>query len=513
MKLNFQKIGNLFHRFGLALSAAPRVGGLEISDSALKFMREEKEGWRRESLPLPPGVLVGGELKDRDGLLGILKELRLQVEGKRSGRGPRTGVVVSLSSLELYTHLFTLPPLQGDKFEQAVELNMKMVSPADPSEVYSGWQKVGTSSSEGIEILAAFAKRDVVNNIREVLEESGFLVVAMEPRCLSTARVLRTTSGNFQEDVPAIFIGLDASGLDICIIRKGYMNFDYFHSWGELQGENKTLSVDEFRTLVARNVTQVMNFYESRFNKEPLGGFFFAATALGEEVRASLTENWGDRMWVREIAPRVSPPLPHAWLFAFGAALRGATPRRKDGELSISGVDAREEFRREQVTSFTRFWRTVVPSVAVVVILIFTGALVFLKQVRENLEESLAASSSAPQNGDVVELQGQANRFNRSVLLLTRLAGEETPIAPVLRVLQGFADSVNIRLTGMSLVGDGKSSFSGVAASEEDVVRFKEALESDPRFIDVSLPLSAVQSGPEGYTFSISFGMQVSSTN
>lgn len=61
------------------LRARTRIGGLEISDTALRFAYFKNGALRVAGLRLPPGIVEQGEVKNPEQLVEALKNFRQQI--------------------------------------------------------------------------------------------------------------------------------------------------------------------------------------------------------------------------------------------------------------------------------------------------------------------------------------------------------------------------------------------------------------------------------------------------
>ncbi|MEK7212680.1 MAG: hypothetical protein AAB686_03305, partial [Patescibacteria group bacterium] len=156
---------NLSHKLSSLLRISPLVGGLEISDSVLRFTRFDGERWQVAALRLPPGLIEEGNIRNHGQVVEALRALRAQILG--SSRSPKKiNVVLSLSSVSIYSQVFSLPVIEGENLEKAIQLNVQMVSPAESAQTYSGWQRVGEDQQTvRLEILSAFIKKAVVDEL------------------------------------------------------------------------------------------------------------------------------------------------------------------------------------------------------------------------------------------------------------------------------------------------------------------------------------------------------------
>ena len=96
------------------------MGGLEISDSAIRFLQIEGEKTKTASLRLPPGIVLDGKINDRQNFLAALKAVRLQLAGLKTGQ--KVHVIVSLPVSVVYSQSFNIPTISQENIKEAAEL-------------------------------------------------------------------------------------------------------------------------------------------------------------------------------------------------------------------------------------------------------------------------------------------------------------------------------------------------------------------------------------------------------
>lgn len=485
------------------LSAGPVAGGLEVGDGALRFVAADPLRPAHAMIRLAPGIFAEGRIKDEAAFRQALRGLRSQILGDKASSPAPINIVVSLSSINIYSQVFALPLLEGESLERAVDLNIKMALPSGTAETYSGWQTLSAAADSRIEILSAFFDKNLADDLTDVLREERFAPLAIEPRSLSLARLFKEAGTGYDARLPIIFVSADTSGLDVSIIRGGNLHFDYFHSWHDLQGTEKQMTLEVFRNAVIRSVSQILNFYNSHW-KEPLAGILVAATGMEEEILKTVKGNFS--LDVRIFAPRSSAGIGSEWFVAWGSALRGRTPRRDDKELSLLGIGAQELFRREQIEHFLRFWRLLVPLSLGVVLAVIFGARFFVGSLKTQIQSQAAFSLSPEDAREAAKLKHAAREFNTAAAYLAAVDATAAPKSPVLIQIFDIAARRDIAVSRLS--ADLPSSpvmLSGSAASEDAIREFKNELTVTSGIREVNLPLTEVHKEGERYVFSISF--------
>ena len=130
------------------LSPEPQIGGLEITDSVVRFRDIKKEKVVNVSLRLPPGIIELGKIKEnqRPNLVAALKDIHSQLtaDGKKI-----VNVVLTLPSSNVYIQSFNISRVAEDNLTEAAELNLRMLSPIPIETSYYGWQKIGEGETGG----------------------------------------------------------------------------------------------------------------------------------------------------------------------------------------------------------------------------------------------------------------------------------------------------------------------------------------------------------------------------
>lgn len=495
--------GTLVGKILSALKVRSTIAGLEISDAVLRFASFNGKEWQLAGLRLPPGIIEGGHVKDPAQFIEALRALRRQIIGSTRDRR-KISVAVSLSSVNIYSQVFSLPMIEGENLEKAIQLNIQMVSPAQSSETYAGWQFVGRDQKTlRLEILSAFIHRSIVDALRKPLHEAGFLVHSIESRALSLTRLLREATAGFDREQSYLALSIDSSGLEFLVIRKGNLYFQYFNSWRDIQGEERQISQSVFEAVIVKNLQQVLNFYNTHWT-EPIAGIFLSASGLRDSTAEIIAQNFPLR--ILDFQLTVPQRISLDWFVALGSGFRNFLSRREDRDISLLGISAQEEFRRHQLSGFFAFWRTLVPVSLSLLLSAFIASDVFLRQTEESLKTKSLVTMSSEQTQEVAELQKQAKEFNRLTTLIAKaeLAGRD--IATFLNKVGAGMRTNGVTLRQFSFQGwEAPVLLSGLADSEEQILKFKKTLDENAELQSVTLPFSEIKPSGQGLSFSMSF--------
>lgn len=482
------------------LNPAPPIGGLEISDSALRYVLFENNTLQVAALRLPPNILENGRIKDRANFVAALGNVRSQipVPAKKN-----VHVIVSFPSALVYAQAFSLPLVSEMNLEEAARLNLQMISPTDPKNTYSDWQRIDAlNGSESIELLGALIENKAADELIAALREAGFLAVAAEFPALSLARLAEKLGAGFDPRTAAIIVNLSSDGIDYAVVRGGNLYFDYFVSWRTIAGSERALAADVFKNSVVRNLQQVMTFYAGRWGG-PVKNVILVSQGLEQEVKDVILKNFPDTQ-VSPLTLGRSIQVPLTYFVALGAALRGRISRGADTIISLLSVGTEDEYRQSQVRLFIALWRNIVFSSLGFLLALFLITEFFVVRIDRRVAAELTQGIAQPEVAEVAKLEEEAKSFNRTVAFIGTAKDVEIALAPIMHNLQALAAKGRVSLdrVAISLITS-PILIVGRANSEEEAIGFRKILEDDPQIEKADLPLSFIVKAERGVTFSI----------
>jgi len=488
------------------LRVRPSIGGLEISDTDLRFAYLKGNSLETAALRLPPGIMEGGEIRDYGMLVEALKKFR-ELLPAEFAKKKFVNAIVTLNSIHIYTQVFSLPLIEEGELKEAIQLNISMVSPFDLSQAYAGWQQISQNKNElKVEILSAFAQKNFIDQLRNALNEAGFFPLAVESGALSLARLIREKGSDFKIDKPLLVLSVDDKGLRFLIIRIGQLHFEYFQPWKDIQGESKDISWDNFSEAIKRNLHQVINFYGSHW-QEPLTDVVVASDSFVEEISKLVVDNFS--LNAKELKLNLDQTFRREWYEVAGSAIRGGIPRADDKDVNLFGITVQEEFRQQQIIEFLRFWQILVPSSLMLLLVSMLASYMFFVNIGDSLNSQASLSISPQQMEEISTLASQIKDFNNSVRIISGLEKSLTPKTPVLSEITPIINKNNIVINRLYLQHEGMPIiFSGETDSQDQIIAFKNGLSSDNYFSTVNLNLSDVKPQTKGFAFTLSFSVK-----
>jgi len=494
----------LVHKDLSFLRVRATAGGLEISDQVLRLAYFNGKEWQMTAIRLEPGIMEKGKIKDAAALATALQELKAKSPFGGKNKKKKMNVVVSLSSVKMYSQVFMLPTVEGKSLDEAVELNLRMLSPLEAAQAYSGWEVIG-KDADGVrtEIAAAFVEKALVDDMTNALYQAGFITVGVESRALALTRILRDKGAGADIQKSYLLLDIDNTGVDFLIIRKGHLYFEYGTEWGELADDKGQISMDRFDEALGGSLRQVMNFYSQHW-PEPLSAAILSAAVF--ETDAERVIGKASNLPVIRLTLEMGQPVSSEWLVALGSSLRGIGGI-KDKEINLSGAEAIDMFHNEQLVSFMALWRVVVPVVLACLIIAAALADNFLNDT-DAAVQAQTVTLGAQASADATALEASSTAFNNSVSLAATAESHISKDYLVVSELAGIASQNSVTINHISFQGKGTQiAFAGTAASPTGVEAFRDAVQKDAHFGTVNLPLASIQpsASGNGYTFQMTF--------
>lgn len=474
---------------------APRIG-LEVSDQAVRILFERKGVWQLEQVALPPGTVVKGKVINAPVMLQALGELRRRAAGGDTKR--RIGVHVSLTSASVYTQQVAIPQVSASELQSAVELNVQVSAPVALSELAWGWQLLSGQSPPAI--LAAWTSRADVDELVALMAQANFLPASLEPKVLSLARLVRELYPNGRTS-SCVLVSVDETGVTMSVIDGGTVRFQYARSWDEVRGTATEVTFAMLDALIRREVPQVAGFYAQRGGAR-LTEVLVVTPIFAEELAKTLSE-LGYTVRPLQVG---GPTFPLQGYGAFGAALRGGMFSATDqADLSLLGGQVLAWLRKELVVRVAGFWTVVAPLAFALLLVTLGTAYYFVDRIHTSV------LANAPQGNptllaELADRESKAEAFNQTVQSLAGVQEAMRPRSPVMQKLLAKANESGVTLTRITLGADKASAgVAGLAGGDSQLLSFKRALEADPSFTEVTLPIADLRTGPDGISFSITF--------
>ncbi|KKR55662.1 MAG: Cell division protein FtsA [Candidatus Curtissbacteria bacterium GW2011_GWA1_40_24] len=489
-----------FKRILSILSPEPLIGALEITDSDLKFIQIKKDVPSMASLKLPPEAFKDGKIKDRGVFLDNLAKFHSQLAGRSK---KKIYAIVNIPDDNVYAQLFNLPAVAEQNLEEAVRLNLQMISPIDFESVYSDWQIVNKNGSQ-FEVLGAFVQREIIDEIDGCLASSNFVAAAFEFHGLALARLAVEDGAVIDIKEPFILFCVQAHGLSFHLVKNGNLYFNHLVSWQSIYGDQRQVSLDIFRKLVAEEFKKILSFYSSRWGGG-INNVYLITPGLEKEIIQIVSQNFSIK--AQSLPLKKFKDVSSSWFAVLGSALRGLVPRSRDAIISLASVGTEKKFKEQRIIRFVKIWRNIVLTTLIVMLIIFLEADIFLLKLSDSLKNQLSALTINQQDKivDLKKLQEQVKNLNKKIDLAETAYGERLKWSSFLAKIKDLASDKIIfnRIFIQSL--DMPVLINAQAPDEQTALDFKNKLSVEPNIDGIDLPIDKISKAVKGVDFTISF--------
>lgn len=162
--------------------------GLDISDRSIKFLEISKiaghyQLGRHGEIPLPMGVLLGGEIQKPEEFKKVLLELRDKYNFKN--------VFVSLPDDPSYVFNVSLPELKPEEIGEAIELQIEEHVPLPAEELNFDFDLIHLDKESGQALFGVVAiSKKIITSYEEAFRGAGLNLLAIENQGSALARAL-----------------------------------------------------------------------------------------------------------------------------------------------------------------------------------------------------------------------------------------------------------------------------------------------------------------------------------
>lgn len=493
-----------FKKFYNLINPQPEIAGLEISDAYLRYVFLKGKKANFISVKIPPGVVEEGKIKDKDKFLAVISDFYKKI----SPNNKKKYIIANIADANVYTEMFSLPKSAKENFEEAIDLNLRMISPIDFNNAYIDWQVIGekiSSEMAQVEILGSFVPKQIIDDYESVLSKAGFEVVAIEFPAVAITRSVANLSEGFDKNKNYILMRVGSDGLAFNFIKNGNLYFLHFTSWFSAYGDQRKISFDLIKNLIISETQRVLSFYETH-SEGKIDSMLLVSPTLNDEISKIIVDNFPG-LSIKTPVFREFKNVESVWFGVIGSALRGMKPRAEDTDISLLSAGTEEKFANYQIAAFISIWRNIILSVLGSIIIFFGGFDYILARNVAIFTEKLSPASVSAGISKVTELQKEVNSFNKNADLIHNAYNQKIFWSFFFDQINTLSSNQGITIRRILIQSlNSPVLLSGEADSENKIISFKTALESHPQFANINLQLSNISKGAEGnINFSITF--------
>lgn len=181
------KVNSFFDHFPAPKFLNPPFSGLSISDGAIRtiqFVHKNKSlaiGKYSEKV-LPPGIISGGQVNNKDELINIISEIKKELNLK----------YVKFSLPEEKAYLFTakIPIVHLNEIKSAIESKIEENVPVSPGELMFDYKIRDHKEKEHFDVVVSTLQISVSEMYADIAEKAGVALLGLEIESQAIARAL-----------------------------------------------------------------------------------------------------------------------------------------------------------------------------------------------------------------------------------------------------------------------------------------------------------------------------------
>lgn len=439
------------------------IAGIEVADGFLRLIllgrNYEKKGqvYIREisEVPLDPGVILSGDLKDRKKFTEALKKLLAESQQKASAK--ISYAVVSIPHLSLYSKVFSFPKgVAPSRMNEAMKVNVSFNLPVKPEDVYIDWEEM--HSPDKNELMLASAPKSLINEFQTAFAEAGITPIAIESRILSLIRIL-----NIESAKPTLLVIKEKTYTGFVILQNDAIRFSKFNSREMAQGD------------IDVEIKKISNFYETEHEQ---------IAKIVSFAEAEVPKKFANHPKIVEAGKNAGK-----WLPALGAAMRGLLPASEDKLISLMAVGTEEAYARQERIVFIRLMGDIVTFISILVTASFAAVWLIMLSVRTSVEAQVQLTAT-PITGESQEIERRVQKLNSFMSALIEIDRKAPRWS---RVIEEVRSKAVPGITALSLSlpsPEGVLTLGGVARERKDISAFRNSLATSEMFIEVHNPPS-----------------------
>ncbi len=452
---------------------------LYIDDAAAHVMVSRgRQPQKWSSLPLEPGLVKDGLVRDQAVVAGKLKELW------QSSKLGQKKVAVAVSGLNCLYQLLTLPELPDNLISEAISREASQSLGITLEEVYLSWQVLSVEHGQ-MRVYLTVLPREVVDALVATLRQAGLKPYLMDIKPLCLARA--------SSESRAVIVDTQADSFDIVVLAEGIPEVVRSLSFPQ------EASAGEKSALLKAELERAIAFYNSGHMDKPID---LRVPIMISGEMAQQQDDWEALRGPRErpVQALVSPLEDRDGFEAFrymtniGLALKEILVE-ETGAIAYSLVNFNslpEIYRARRSSLSDAVW---LPTVVVGVLLIGAG---FWASVYVHGQNGTLSADVDAVNQRITE---QGISSDEITALTTQVDAMQTPASDYSTMLSGleanrlgFTDDLEeiytklpagVSLDGISMAKDKAVTLNGSASSEVDVFDYASSLKDGGRFSSV----------------------------
>lgn len=437
----------------------------------VQLARNKKKIKIAKSIAIPEGIISENRVVNPEALAKILKSAWSKFHLKEKGVG------VILSEFLIFTKYFKLPTLSLNELSEAVNWQASEYLPTDASEMVMDW-KIVSQSSDGREILIVAIKSEILNGYVEACEQAGLFPLSVETPSICLLRIIRNIDGGSL----TIYKGPSET---ILILSK----------------DEKIIGTSVLKKSDSESVVSVSAKMLSHYKNE----VDVVTILLGGEVISDVDQKGfaklGKKVGFLEVDIQADSRVIQEYLIPLSMQLTDVSEPSDPSTLNLLPANLVDRYQFERLK--LQIWGLMLTITLFVStsFLVTLGAYLFMtQQIKEFRSETLSNRIINERRSAEKDVQ-EINKISADVLAIKKVS--VLPQAVLNDIYRAKPTKVSIENYSLDL-DKGEIVISGIAADRASLITFKEQLEANSNFSQITIPISSFEKETE-LTFQINF--------
>lgn len=420
-----------------------------------------------QQVGLNPGVIVNGEVVDTGGLKVALEQLLKQMVL------PDKFVTVGVPEHAVFVKTFSVHELPDSEVLAKIIWESEQELPLSPDDLYLDWSWL-PGSTDQVQLVAI--PRTVLDGYLKVIGELGLIPLAVESTSMTLRRLVKPAEQTLlvmEADTVSTLIIVEANlGINLSVVSQS-------------TGPGK-LSED-----LASVVGEMIGFYQKK-SGQTVGQLWFTGEFSNQVANLLPKEIPSQPL---QVEAQVSPEASLGWSLAQMPVAPPNDPR------TINLIPPNIQANYDQATAHHLQKRLLIMVAIFLLILnLVSGGLVVEIMRRQAALGSPGADTVASED----DLLGKIQLINQKSQAVVQIVTQKLVYSQVLnQVLTLIPAGLTINYLKMDATNN-QGTLRGTAQTQQQVLDLKAALEGNPRFSQVNLPLSVLEK-QENLDFSLTF--------
>lgn len=456
-----------------------KIVGIEINSQKMRMLYLELD---RNGKPAVKGQ---SEIEIDEKNFSLSETLNKLKNNFKPQKSLSSFTILTIPQNEIYNEIMEFPTvLSEDQLIESIGLNASENLPLPLSECYLDWQIIKNGNRTN-NVLLSTIPRKIADNYIKILKENDFKLIALEASFLSIERAV------FISKKPTIFLYLTDKGITSIIYKNKSPYFSQFELWNETTPKKEISDTKDLSKAIKNKIKKLALYFESQNNELKIEKILLASHGFDADI---IIKKIGKTMLPIEKAElKIKSLENNDWILVAGAAARAFIPRSDDRIISLLPIGTESLYETQKAVSFIKSIMTLVFSLAIFYIAIFSGSYLFILNLEKNINSQISIKNNLPLPEEYIKIKSETEEFNSYARDLAKIyQGTKSNYDNILKNINKL-NTPGILITTLSSAKQNKSAhISGTASNRNNMSVFRSKIENSNLFENVKFSVKNI---------------------